>query len=66
MIGRLSLPLHAVSNQIFSISILLLIGQQPVSQQTLGLILKGGQVSPWAGGVISPPGGPARAGHGIG
>lgn len=58
----LSLPFHAIANEILSISIVLFFRQQTVSQQTLWFILEGWQVSSWAGCIISPPGCSARAG----
>lgn len=56
-------PLHAVTDEFFSFIILLLSRQVPLSQDALRFILKGWQVSPRAGGQVSPPGGSAGAGY---
>ena len=56
-----SSPLHPITDQFISISLLLL-AWQGLPQQPLRLVLKGGQVSPGAGCHVSPPGGPRGAG----
>lgn len=46
-------PLHPISDQLLSISVLLI--RNIVSQNPLGLVLKWGQVSAGAGGQVTPP-----------